>query len=292
MKKFRIKVQTFSVYLSTTLVLLLLGAMCALLLYVRAFSRELREDVTISVVMNNAVDSTITEEDILSLKSEIEKREYIQSLEYLSSADIFEREKVAMQLDEEALEILGTNPFNASFEIKLKEQYANNDSIAVIETELLKNRCIGSIEYPAKHLETVNKGIRKVLYIMLILVAVLTLISWSLIANMMRLGIYSKRFLLHTMKLVGADWSFIRRPFLLQGLCIGLVSGILANILLFSAYYIYIKNMPATMALLSTEACALVACVVIIFGIIITVLCAYLSVNRFLRMRAGDLYFI
>lgn len=292
MKKFRIKVQTFSVYLSTTLVLLLFGAMCAMLFYVRALSKSVREDVTISVVMNNAVDSTITEEDILSLKSEVEKKEYIHSLKYLSSADVLAREKVAMQIDEEAMELLGANPFNASFEIRLKEQYANNDSIAVIEAELLKNRCVGSVEYPIKHVNAINKGIKKVLSVMLVLVAVLTLISWSLIANMMRLSIYSKRFLLHTMKLVGAGWGFIRRPFLLQGLCIGLVSGILSNLILFSAYYIYTESMPDVMAQMPLKSLALVASVVILFGVVITVTCAYMSVNRFLRMRAGDLYFI
>ena len=120
----------------------------------------------------------------------------------------------------------------------------------------------------------------------------LTLISWSLIGNLVRLSIYSKRFLMHTMKLVGATWGFIRRPFLLHNLKIGLFSGLLANLLLAGGLYLLWQKEPAIATVLPIEHLAIVAAGTTLFGVIICTLCAYLSVNKFLRMGSNDLYFI
>ena len=127
---------------------------------------------------------------------------------------------------------------------------------------------------------------------LLVLLVLLTVISWSLISNLVRLSIYSKRFLLHTMKLVGATWSFIRRPFLLHNMWIGFVAGVIANSILGFAIYMLQQRSPEAAMLLPTNELAIIGVAVIAFGITICTLCAFLSVNRFLRMRNNDLYFI
>ena len=128
--------------------------------------------------------------------------------------------------------------------------------------------------------------------VLLVLLVMLSLISWSLISNLVRLSIYSKRFLLHTMKLVGAKWGFIRKPFITSNMTIGFLSGIMANSILAAAIYAILQKEPSLAAYLPVNGLLTVATVVLIFGIIICSLCAFLSVNRFLRMRNNDLYFV
>ena len=141
-------------------------------------------------------------------------------------------------------------------------------------------------------MDSVNEGIQKIGLTLLAFLAMLTLISWSLISNLVRLSIYSKRFLMHTMKLTGATWGFIRRPFIVSNMWIGLLSGVLANAMLAAGIYFLQQQEPVLMAYLPIDDLAVVGAAVILFGITICSLCAFLSVNRFLRMRNNDLYFI
>jgi cell division transport system permease protein len=118
------------------------------------------------------------------------------------------------------------------------------------------------------------------------------MISFALINNTIRLTIYSQRFLLHTMKLVGANWAFIRRPFLMRNLGIGLASGVLANSLIAGCIYLLLHYEPQMRYLFAWQTLGIVGGSVMLFGVLITLLCAYFSINRFLRMKAGDLYYI
>jgi cell division transport system permease protein len=189
-------------------------------------------------------------------------------------------------------ELLGYNPFEASLEIKLHNEYSNSDSIAILEEKLEKRSEVKEVAFQKELLDTINSNIHRIGIMMLALFVMLTLISWSLISNLVRLSIYSKRFLLHTMKLVGATWGFIRRPFIMSNMWIGLFSGLMANALLVCALYMAQKSEPAIMTLMPIGDLLIVGLVVIAFGMTICMLCAYLSVNRFLRMRSNDLYFI
>ena len=141
-------------------------------------------------------------------------------------------------------------------------------------------------------MDSINSNIRKISIALVVLLGMLTIISWSLIGNLVRLSIYSKRFLLHTMKLVGATWGFIRRPFILQNLKIGFLSALMANALLAGGIYLLCQKEPAITTIMPAEYLAAVAAGITLFGITICVLCAYLSVNKFLRMGSNDLYFI
>lgn len=286
MSKPKVKIQTLSVYISTTLVLLLLGAMCALLMSARSLSDHIRRNMTMSVV----VSSKMNEQDILKFQKRLEKLPCVISSKYISSEQILEEQKVELGVD--PVEFLGYNPYDPSIDLTLKSEYARPDSMALLEKQLLKDERVTQVVYHREIIESVNDNIRKIAAALLAFMAVLTIISWSLIGNAVRLSIYSKRFLLHTMKLVGATWGFIRRPFIMHNLRIGLLSGIAANILLGGVFYLLLQEEPAMITILPPMSIAIIGSAVILFGILMTVTCAYLSVTRFLRMRGNDLYFL
>lgn len=286
MSKKIFSIQTLSVYMSTTLVLVLLGTMGLLMVVADSLSTSVRENIAVSVIMDNSID----EKEIKKYLLQLEKRKYVESGKYISKEQILEEEKAALGTD--PAEFLGYNPYEASIELSMKAEYTNNDSLAKIEKLLLADKGVKKVIYQKELVGAINSNINKIGSALLVFLVLLTIISWSLIGNMVRMSIYSKRFLLHTMKLVGATWAFIRRPFLMQNLKIGLLSGIFANILLAIAIYMLALQEPAISTLLTTTSIALVALGVIFFGIAITVLCAYISVNKFLSMRGNDLYFI
>ena len=286
MKKRGVNVQTISVYISTTLVLLLLGIMGALFIGAQSLTHSVQKNLILSVIIKNET----SEEAILKLKKEIEKDKRILNIAYISKEQALAEESKALKTNPE--EILGYNPYEASLEITLEPQYANSTELQAIERNMLKKKEVKEVIYQKELVDTINTNIRKAGIILLTLLAMLTIISWSLIGNMVRLSIYSKRFILHTMKLVGASWSFICRPFIFKNMWIGIFSGIASNIILASILYLLQQNEPEIINIIEFDKLAIVGVIVIVFGMAICMLCALLSVLRFLRMRRNDLYFI
>ncbi|MBR5851492.1 MAG: permease-like cell division protein FtsX [Bacteroidaceae bacterium] len=286
MKKPVLNIQTLSVYISTTLVLLLLGIMGILFVSGQSVSKRIKENFSMTVI----IDSKTDEPEILKLKKDIDKKEYVLNSQYISKEDALNEAKESLGTD--PMELLGENPYEAEIEINLKKEFSDVENMTKIEKELLGKKGVSEVIYHKGHIDTVNRNIRKVALLLLTLLVLLTVISWSLISNLVRLSIYSKRFLLHTMKLVGATWGFIRRPFLLHNMWIGLVAGLIANTLLGTAIYMIQQRSPEFASLLPMRELAIVGAAVIAFGIVICTMCAFLSVNRFLRMRNNDLYFI
>ena len=286
MKKPIFKIQTISVYISTTLVLLLLGAMGILFVAAQEVSKSVQDNLGVSVIMNNDAP----EADILKLKERVDASGYTQAVKYISKEQALEEQKLELKAD--PVEQLGYNPYEAEIELTLKPEYANKDSLVMIEKSLLRNKEVKELIYQQELMDSVNEGIQKIGLTLLAFLAMLTLISWSLISNLVRLSIYSKRFLMHTMKLTGATWGFIRRPFIVSNMWIGLLSGVLANAMLAAGIYFLQQQEPVLVAYLPIDDLAVVGAAVILFGITICSLCAFLSVNRFLRMRNNDLYFI
>ena len=240
--------------------------------------------------MTVIIDKNANEQSILKLKKVIDSKEYVLESRYISKEDALDEARESLGAD--PMELLGENPYEAEIEINLKQEFSDIEKMAEIEKELIGNKEVSEVIYHKGHIDTVNRNINKVALLLLVLLVLLTVISWSLISNLVRLSIYSKRFLLHTMKLVGATWGFIRRPFLLHNMWIGFIAGIIANSILGFAIYMLQQRSPEVAMLLPTNELAIIGAAVIAFGIIICTLCAFLSVNRFLRMRNNDLYFI
>ena len=272
--------------ISTMLVLLLLGMVVFFVLSANNLSTYVRENISFTVL----VSDDMKEPEVLKFQKKLNEKVYVKESVYISKEKALQEQTEAMGTD--PAEFLGYNPFTASIEIKLNAAYANSDSIAWIEKEITSNKKVMEVSYPQDLLDSVNRNIRKVSMFLLGLAALLTLISFALINNTIRLAIYSKRFLIHTMKLVGASWGFIRRPFLLRNIWIGVLSGVMADAVLMGMAYMLVKYEPQLIEVMTPASLLVVMVSVFIFGLAITSLCAYISINKYLRMKASALYYI
>ena len=165
-------------------------------------------------------------------------------------------------------------------------------TVSKIEKMIKKNSNIQDVLYRKELIDAVNENIRNISLVLLALAVVLTFISFALINNTIRLAIYSKRFLIHTMKLVGASWSFIRGPFLRKNVWSGVLAGMLADAILMGTAYWAVTYEQELIQVITPEVMLIVCGSVLIFGIVITWLCAYISMNKYLRMKANTLYYI
>ena len=139
-------------------------------------------------------------------------------------------------------------------------------------------------------MDKVNRNLSRVSIVLLMLAVLLTFVSFSLISNTVRLSVYARRFVIHTMKLVGASWGFIRKPFLKQAIWIGVIAAILAIGVLGVCVYGLFLTQPGIGEVVTWQVLVITAAAVLVFGIVITALCAWLAVNKFLKMTAGELY--
>lgn len=272
--------------ISTTLVLLLLGLVVFFVLGAHNLSVYVKENINFSILISD----DMKESDILKLQKKLDKEPFVKETEYISKKQALREQTEAMGTDPQ--EFLGYNPFTASIEIKLHSDYANSDSIAKIEKKIKRNTNIQEVLYQKDLIDAVNDNIRNISLMLLGLAVILTFISFALINNTIRLTIYSKRFLIHTMKLVGASWSFIRRPFLRRNFWIGVLSAVIADAVLWGAAYWLVSYEPELIRVITPEVMLPVSVAVLVFGVLITWLCALLSINKYLRMKASTLYYI
>lgn len=272
--------------ISTMLVLLLLGLVVFFVLSANNLSIYVKENISFSLLISDDMH----ESAILQYQKKLNDEPFVKATTYISKKQALKEQTEAMGTDPK--EFLGYNPFTASIEIKLNSDYANSDSIAKIEKKLKKNSNILEVKYPQELMDAVNDNIKKISIVLLSLAGLLTLISFALINNTIRLAIYSKRFLIHTMKLVGANWGFIRRPFLRRNIWSGIIAGLMADGILMGAAYTLVTYEPELIRIITPEVMLIVSASVLLFGIIITFLCAYASINKYLRMKASTLYYI
>lgn len=272
--------------ISTALVLLLLGLVVFFVLGAHNLSVYVRENISFSILLSD----DMKERDILQLQKQLARQPFVRYTEYISKAQALKEQSEAMGTDPQ--EFLGYNPFTASIEIKLKSAYANADSIAKIEQAIKRNNNVQEVLYQKQLIDAVNDNIRNISLLLLALAVVLTLISFALINNTIRLTIYSQRFLIHTMKLVGASWGFIRRPFLWRNFWIGVLAALVADGILWAAANWLVAYEPELVRVVTPGVMLAVSVAVLAFGVLITWLCALLSINKYLRMKAGTLYYI
>jgi cell division transport system permease protein len=251
-----------------------------------SLSTYVRENISFSVLLSD----DMKEADALRFRQTLVDEPFVKEAVYISKDQALKEQTEAMGTN--PAEFLGYNPFTASLEIKLNAAYAHPDSIPWIEQRIRENKLVMEINYPEDLLDTVNSHIRRLSLFLLGLAALLSLISFALINNTIRLTLYSKRFLIHTMKLVGASWSFIRRPFLVRNLCVGVLAAVLADAALMGMAQALLRYEPELIVLITPQAMGIVMASVAVFGLVITFLCAYISINKYLRMKANTLYYI
>jgi cell division transport system permease protein len=276
--------QVVTLCISTTMVLILLGLVVFSVLTAHNLSNYVKEHLTVTVMLGD----TVSTNDAHRLCRELYHRPYAHNIDYVSKEQALKDQTEAMGSDPS--EFLGMNPFVATLELQLNSDYANRDSLAWIAAELRKNPKVSDVAYQEDLMDKVNKNLQKVSLVLLVLALLLTFISYSLVNNTVRLRVYSQRFLIHTMKLVGASWGFIRRPFMYTGLTVGFVAALLACIVLGAGVWSLYQYEPNLTSIITWQVLAVTGIAVLLFGLVITSLCSYISVNRFLRMRAQELY--
>lgn len=270
--------------ISTSMVLVLLGLVVFSVLSSRNLSHWVRENLMVTVMLNDKVSVN----DAKLLCRDLYQRPYARNIDYISREQALKEQTEAMGSDPS--EFLGTNPFSATIELRLNSDYANSDSLKWIAAELKKNPKVADVAYQVDLMDKVNSNLTKVNILLLVIAGLLTFISFSLINNTVRLSVYSRRFLIHTMKLVGASWGFIRRPFMRNGLLVGVLAAIIAIIVLGGCVYGLYYYEPNMVNIITWVELTITAGAVLLFGIIITSVSSYISVNKFLKMSAGDLY--
>ena len=276
--------QAVTLCISTTMVLILLGLVVFFVLSARNLSAHMKENLTVTVMLKDSV----TVNDAKLFCRALYHRPFSRNIDYISQEEA-QREQVK-ELGSDPTEFLGFNPFPATLEIQLKADYANRDSLKWITREIKKDARVSDIAYMEDLMDRVNVNLSRVSIILLVLAVLLTFVSFSLISNTVRLSVYARRFVIHTMKLVGASWGFIRRPFLKQAVGVGIIAAILANGVLGTGVYGLYLTQPGVSDIVTWEVLAITAASILLFGIVITALCAWLAVNKFLRMKAGELY--
>ncbi len=276
--------QVVTLCISTTMVLILLGMVAFFVLSARNLSVHMKEHLTVMVMLKDSVSVN----DAKLFCRDLYHRPYSHNIDYISKEQS-QREQIK-ELGTDPSEFLGFNPFPAALEIQLMADYANRDSLKWIAAELRKDDRVSDLAYMEDLMDRVNYNLSRVSLVLLVLAILLTFVSFSLISNTVRLSVYARRFVIHTMKLVGASWGFIRRPFLRQAVWIGVVAALLANLFLAACCYGLYLTEPAILDVIGWEVLVIVACTVLLFGIIITAFCAWLAVNKFLHMTAGELY--
>ena len=277
-------VQLVTLCISTAMVLVLLGLVVFSVQTSRNLSQWVKENLTVTVMLSD--DVSVNGAKLLC--RDLYHRPYSRNIDYISKEQALKEQSEAMGSDPS--EFLGVNPFPATLELQLHSDYANRDSLKWIARELQKNPKITDVAYQVDLMDSVNRNLTKVNLVLLALAVLLTFVSFSLIINTVRLSVYSRRFIIHTMKLVGASWGFIRKPFMKQALLVGVIAALIAIAVLGGCMYALYYYEPNIISIITWRELTITAVAVLLFGIIITAACSYISVNKFLRMSAGELY--
>ncbi len=274
----------FSVVLSVFLVLFLLGILGFFIINSKKLADNFREEIAMTVFFKNDANDTI----LKAFAKELKMAKFTKSYVYVS------KEAAAKQhtdiIGEDFMTFLGTNPLQNSYDIHLKADYVEKDSIAKIESHLHKNPMVADIVYDKQLVNLVNDNIKKVSMWILIISGFLTVVAVLLINSSLRLSIYSHRFIIKTMQMVGATKAFIRKPFVIRSIKLGMIGAGLAIIALIGVLIYLQTNFPSLGILDDKLLVGFVLLLVFGIGVLITWISTYFATQRFLNLRTDDLY--
>ncbi|HAE69869.1 MULTISPECIES: cell division protein FtsX [Sphingobacterium] len=282
------KIKTKSVYVSTVisiaLVLLVTGMLGLLLVHAKNLSKYVKENIVLNVIVNDGT----SEGDVLSLQKDLEKDPYVLRTEYISKE--LAAKNLKEDLGEDFVQYLGHNPLLPSLDVYMKENYANTDSIKTFIEKISKNNKIKEVVYQESLIDMVNKNVRIIGMIVLAFAVILLIIAVALINNTIRLAIYSQRFLIKSMQLIGATKNFIRKPFITYGIIHGLLGSLIAILLLILTLKFAQQQIPELVFLRNWFEFAVIFLGVILIGILISGLSTYFAVTKYLKAQSNDLY--
>jgi cell division transport system permease protein len=280
----RLKTSYFTTIISISLVLFMLGLLGMIIFNAKRLSDHVKENISISVILKD----NVKEAEIKQLQKMMDVARYVKTTQYIDkekAAEILQKD-----LGEDFVSFLGYNPLLSSIDVHLQAEYANNDSIAIIEKKLMQNPRIKEVFYQKSLVDLVNENVKKISLVILGFSSLLLIIAVALINNTIRLSIYSKRFIIKTMQLVGATGGFIRKPFVMSGIIQGLFGAFIAIGLLVGVIVLAQKEVPELIRLEDIQLFSTIFGILILLGIFISWLCTSLAVSKFLKLKTEDLY--
>lgn len=283
-KKDTLRWQFLTSTISTTMALLLLGALTLFVLTAKEIRNYVHQDLTITTILADSTSETTAQNLVVTLGEKF----YVHKIEFISREQALQEQVEVLGINPH--EFLGKNPFSISLEMKMKADYVCTDSLAWITEDLMQESAIVDVIYPEDVVETINQNLSTITYILILITVVLLVISISLINNTVHMGIYSQRFVINTMKIIGARWNFIRRPFMLRSLRIGLISATVATLFLLVAVQWAIGIESSLAQFVPTRNVLIMVACIFAFAMVITLTCTFISVTHFLKMQERDLY--
>lgn len=272
--------------ISISLVLVLLGITLLILFMGNGLSQYVKENMSFNVMLS----SSVTDAEISTVRRNLDAQPFVKSSRFISKEEA--KEQLIKDLGEDPEELLGYNPTQDCIEIFLHSEYANNDSIALINGIIRSDNNVTDLLYQQEAIDLINDNLSKVMTVLLVLAIILLFISFTLIRNTIRLSVYSKRFIINTMKLVGATSAFIRKPFVVNNIFTGIVAGIVADIIIFLMLTYFSSEYVELQPVISNTEIIIIFGSVILLGVVITTIATAFAVNRYIRMRSDQLYYV
>ncbi|MDR0333418.1 MAG: permease-like cell division protein FtsX [Dysgonamonadaceae bacterium] len=271
---------------SITLVLVLLGITILTIFMGKGLSDFVKENMSFNVMLAD----NLTDAQINVICRDIDAKSFVKSSRFISREEA--KEQLIKDLGEDPEELLGFNPARDCIEIFLRSEYANRDSIAIVNQVIRQNNNVTDLLYQQEAIDLINNNLSRVMTILLVLATMLLFISFTLIRNTIRLSVYSKRFIINTMKLVGATSGFIRRPFIVSNIITGIVAGLIANAVIFSLIIYFSLHYIEISSIITTMDKVIIFSIVVLLGVLISSIAAAFAVNRYLKMDTDKLYYI
>ncbi len=283
--KRRLTGSTFTTIVSLSLVLFMLGLLGIIILNTRKLADNVKENIGVQVILNESAK----EVDIAKLQKTLDASDYVKSTEFVTKEEA--AEQLQKDLGEDFIDFLGFNPLLSSINVNLKAEYANSDSLTWIEKEMLDTKLVKEVIYQKSLVSMINENVQKISLVILGFSSLLMIIALALINNTIRLSIYSKRFIIKTMQLVGATQGFIRRPFVFAGIRHGVYGALIAIAMLVGVLYLTQRQLPELKELQDQNMLLTLFGLVIVLGIVISWISTSLAVRKYLRLKSDDLYF-
>ena len=280
----RLRASYITSVISIMLVLFMLGLLGMIILHGKKLSDYVRENISISVMLKD----NMTDDLVQNYMRRLQKTSYVKQAEFISREQA--AKELSNELGEDFVQFLGYNPLPASIDLQLRAGYANSDSIARIEKQLLTSNLVKEVVYQKSLIDQVNSNISKISLVIMSFSLILLIISVVLINNTIKLSIYAKRFLIRSMQLVGATENFIRLPFIRKSIAHGVIAAVIANLLLIGTLFLAQQRIPEIAELQDVKQFALFFAGVLVLGVVLSVVSTWFSVNKFLRMKVDSLY--
>ena len=273
-----------SIVISMSLVLFVLGVLGFLLINANRLSNHVKQNIGFSVMIKEGVKDV----DIMQLQKLIDSKSYSLESDWVTKEDA--AKGLQEQLGEDFIAFLGYNPLLESIDIKLKASYANPDSLLILQQQLTKNDLIHEVFYQKDLVEKINENIRKMSIFLLSFCILLFILSFTLINNTIRLTVYSKRFLIRTMKLVGATNKFIKGPFLSDSIYNGVYSSLVAICMLLAVFQLLQSDMPDFLNIQDLKSMGIIFASIFVAGILFTWLSTFFALRKYLRIKESEIY--